>query len=182
MNQQQMTMLARPYATAVFEEAVRTDALASWANVLAAAATVTLDKRVQYLLSQPHQDSQRMQQFYVDVLGAALSDQQKNFISLLSAYHRLIVLPEISRLFQLQREAFEKVQTVRVVSAVPLDETYRVKLANALTKKLARRVELVCEINESLLGGIVVTAGDLVMDGSVKGKLSRMMGFVSGIF
>ncbi|MDX1900442.1 MAG: F0F1 ATP synthase subunit delta [Gammaproteobacteria bacterium] len=182
MNSDQLTTIARPYATAVFAEAVATQTLPAWRVMLFAASFLTEDAAVQALLMQPNLSAEKLAQFYCDVLAEILNPEQKNFIRLLAENHRINALPEIAKLFHQKEEEFNQTLTVRVQSAIPLTEAWCAELIAKLTTRLKRRIELVQEIDESVVAGAIVTAGDRVMDGSVRGKLARLKETVTGIF
>lgn len=175
-----MTTLARPYAMAAFEFAMQSNALPAWEAMLDAAASVTQDQAAQRLLASPKVSSQQLLSFYEDVLAKVLiSTEMKNFLRLLAEYDRLAVLPDIAVLFKSYRAAQEKKLDVQVTSAVELTPAYQQKLIATLTKRLQRQVALECTVDPNLLGGAVITAGDTVIDGSVRSKLDRMVKFIS---
>lgn len=178
----QLTTIARPYVAAVFAEAVAKNNLPTWRAFLDVASQITQNTAVQALLSAPHMNTAKLAQFYCDVLVNLLTPEQINFIRLLAENKRLIVLPEIALLFRLQQDEWNKITTVFVQSAVPLSDTWREKLIKKLSTKLNRQINLICEIDKSLLAGVIVTAGDYVIDGSVRGKLTRLKEAVSGVF
>ena len=168
------TTLARPYATAAFNMALQKKALAAWDAMLQSAALLVEDKRVCLLLSDPSVTKQKLADFSCSVLSSVLDTEKRNFIRLLAENNRLPILPDIATLFTAYRAAEEKTLTVQVMSAVALDESYKKKLAAALTKRWQKQVSLQCTVDLSLLGGIIVKAGDDVIDGSVHGKLNRL--------
>jgi len=181
MTTGKMTTLARPYATAAFEYASAHHAIPAWEAVLDAAARLTQDESVRKLLANPSITLKQMTDFYSDILASLLNTEMSNFIRLLAEYDRLPVLPDIADLFKSYRAEQEKTLTVQVISAVELDKGYQQKLSSALTKRLQREISLECSIDTNLLGGAVIRAGDTVLDGSVRGKLNRMVEFISGI-
>lgn len=174
-----MTTIARPYATAAFEYASAEKSISSWEALLDSAALVTADVRVQQLLSDPAITSVQLASLYSDVLEQMLDTEKTAFIRLLAENHRLAVLPEIAALFKSYRQAQEKIVTVEVTSAIPLGEAYQRKLSAALERRLQRQVSLQCQVDASLSGGAIIRAGDMVIDGSVRGKLNRMFEFIS---
>src|SRR6202035_1424898 len=91
----------------------------------------------------------------------------------LAENHRLLLLPEIAAHYEMLRSAVENTIDVEVVSAVPLDAAQAEKLERALSTRLKRRVRMQNAVDSTLLGGAVVRAGDLVIDGSLKGRLLR---------
>ena len=63
---------------------------------------------------------------------------------------------------------------MHVLSAYDLTDTQLKDLAGVLRKRLGAEVEMTVETDPSLIGGIVIRAGDLVIDGSVRGKLHKL--------
>ncbi len=179
MTQTKMTTIARPYAVAAFEFALDKNALPAWETMLDAASLVTQDASLQQLLTSPAVTSRQLASLYCDVLQKWLNTEMTHFIQLLAEYKRLSVLPDIAQLFKSFRAEQEKKLNVQVTSAVQLSDGYQKKLIDALTQRLHRQVMLECEVDPRLLGGAVITAGDIVIDGSVRGKLDRMIKFIS---
>ena len=179
MKLTKMITIARPYALAAYEFAVSKGALSAWGAMLDTAALLTQDQAVQRLLDSPEVTSQQLVSLYCDVLDKYLNAEMINFIKLLAEYGRLSVLPDIAEQFKLYRAEQEKKLNVQVTSAVQLSESYQQKLIDTLTRRLGCQVTLECEIDPELLGGAIITAGDTVMDGSVRGKLDRMVKFIS---
>jgi F-type H+-transporting ATPase subunit delta len=170
-----MTTLARPYAVAAFEAALEKNALMAWEGMLSIAAAVVQHDDVARLLDNPRITTQQLFELFSDVLSSVLDSEQKNFLHLLVENKRLPLLPDIALLFADYRAEHEKTINVEVVSAVTLDTIYQQKLSQTLTKRLHRKVSLQCSVDPSLLGGAVVRAGDTVIDGSVRGKLNRLL-------
>jgi F-type H+-transporting ATPase subunit delta len=166
--------IARPYARAAFQEAKRTKRLAEWAQALETGAAVVQDERVQDLLGNPSVTAEQLAQLVTDIAGAKLDEFGRNFVRTLAANRRLAFLPEISRTFDELKDTEEGVVDVTVTSAAPLDEKQQRSLADALAKKLKREVRLHCETDPKLIGGAVLRAGDLVIDGSLRTRLDRI--------
>ncbi len=169
-----MTTIARPYAIAAFEYALQKNALSAWERMLHSAVLLVKEKMIGTLLSSPSVDKTKIANLFCDVLSAVLDTEKRNFILLLAENNRLPILPDIAQLFANYRAEYEKSMTVQVTSAIALDEQYQHKLAASLTKRLKKQVSLQCAIDATLLGGIVIRAGDVVIDGSVRGKLNRL--------
>ncbi|MEX0431482.1 F0F1 ATP synthase subunit delta [Spiribacter insolitus] len=175
----QETTVARPYAEAAFDLAREADALAAWADGLAIAATVVADERVDAVLGNPRVDDERKAGLILEVCGDALDLQQRNFLRLLVNRDRITLLPEIRQQFDLLRADHEKTLRAELITAQPVDDAVRDRLARALSERLERDVSLEIRLDESLIGGAVVRAGDLVIDGSVRGRLARLTGALS---
>jgi F-type H+-transporting ATPase subunit delta len=166
--------IARPYAKAAFQSARQHNALDRWSEVLATASSVVQDERVAPLLLSPRVTSEQLSGLIADIGGNAVDDQSRNFIATLANNRRLALLPEIASMFEALRAEAENTADVQVVSAVQLNDAQKQRLAAALKKRLQREVRLHCEVDESLLGGAVVRAGDFVIDGSLKARLDRL--------
>jgi F-type H+-transporting ATPase subunit delta len=86
----------------------------------------------------------------------------------------LLALPEVLAAFVAHKAAYEKEITVEVTSATALTTAQQDKLIAALSQRLARKVKLNCSVNPEVVGGMLIKAGDMVIDGSVRGKLDRL--------
>ncbi len=171
----ELTTIARPYARAAFEAAVSKNMLDNWGVMLEAAAFVANQKEVETLLSSPKVSASQLSSLFKDTLAKVLDDEKRNFIDLLAENHRLPILPDIKKLFALQKANYEKTIMVDVETAVELSDGQQKSFIDALTKRLNRKVMLKCSNNPEVLGGAIVKAGDLVIDGSIKGKLNRLL-------
>jgi F-type H+-transporting ATPase subunit delta len=166
--------VARPYAKAAFEYARDTQALARWSQGLKAAAEIVADPRVAPLTKSPQWSAADLVSLITDVAGDKLDAGMQNFVRVLAENRRLLLLPEIAAHYEMLRSAVENTIDVEVVSAVPLDAAQAEKLERALSTRLKRRVRMQNAVDSTLLGGAVVRAGDLVIDGSLKGRLQRL--------
>ena len=168
------TTIARPYAKAAFAEARGEKRLGPWSDAIRAGATVVTDPRVEPLLGNPRVTSAELAQLVIDIAGPQVGEHGANFVRTLAENHRLAYLPEISALFDELKDEAEKVIDVTVTSAAPLDEGQRKTLTTALERKLNRGVRMQCHTDPALLGGAVLQAGDLVIDGSLRTQLNRI--------
>jgi F-type H+-transporting ATPase subunit delta len=168
------TTIARPYARAAFAEARADSMLDAWSGALHIAAEVVEDPRMHSLLGDPHVSTDQLSQLVMDLAGANLGAHGRNFVQALAEARRLDCLPEISALFDGYKDDAEGIADVAVTSAAPLDARQQQTLTAALTRRLKREVRLHCTTDPQLLGGAVVRSGDLVIDGSVRGRLERI--------
>jgi F-type H+-transporting ATPase subunit delta len=166
--------IARPYARAAFQEAKDNKRLAEWSRALQVGAAVVQDARVENLLGNPHVTPQELAKLVVDIAGPQLDELGRNFVQTLADNRRLAYLPEISAIFDELKDAEEGVVDVTVTSAAPHDEQQRNTLSAALAKKLKRQVRLHCDTDAKLIGGAILRAGDLVIDGSLRTRLDRI--------
>jgi F-type H+-transporting ATPase subunit delta len=168
------TTIARPYAKAAFEEAKAGNQLGPWSETLRTASIVVQDPRVQKLLGNPSVSTADLVKLVTDLTGPQLDGQSENFVQALAENRRLGYLPEISTLFDELKDEAEGIVDVTVTSAAPLEKSQREALGGALQRRLKRQIRLHCETDPSLLGGAVLRAGDLVIDGSVRARLDRI--------
>ena len=166
--------IARPYAKAAFEYARQGNAFAAWSTGLGAAAAIVADARVAALTKNPRFSAPELAGFIQGIAGSKLDQGMQNFIAVLAENHRLLLLPEIFAQFEALRAAVENTIDVDVVSAVALDAAQSAKLSEALARRFKRQVRLQNSVDATLLGGAVVRAGDMVIDGSLKGRLERL--------
>lgn len=165
--------IARPYAKAAFEVAGAAR-LGLWSEALRAAAGAVADPRVEALLGNPRVLPEQLADLLIDVAGGRLDEDGRNFIRTLADNRRLDCLPEIAALFEHLKAEAEGTIDVAVTSAVPLTEAQQRGFAAALERRLKRTVRLKCAIDPQLIGGAVLRAGDLVIDGSLRAKLRRI--------
>ncbi|MEL0166603.1 MAG: F0F1 ATP synthase subunit delta [Pseudomonadaceae bacterium] len=170
----ELITLARPYAKAAFERAKAQQALAEWAEVLNAAGQVAADEATRQLLTDPGLAEQKKADVILDCTGKSVSEEQRNFLTILADNRRLALLPEIATLFNSFRADLERTIDINVSSAFELSAEQQQKLAEALSRKLDRNVQIEAAVDKSLIGGLVVRTGDLVIDASVRGKLTKL--------
>jgi F-type H+-transporting ATPase subunit delta len=166
--------IARPYAKAAFEYARDANNFAAWSRGLSRAAEIVADSRVAALTKSPQWSQGDLISLIGDVAGTDLDAGMRNFLKVLAENHRLLLLPEIAAHYEEFRAVVENTVDVEVVSAVKLDAAQSEKLAAALSARLKRKVHMRNSVDATLLGGAVVRAGDLVIDGSLKGRLERL--------
>ena len=166
--------IARPYAKAVFQLAHAAQRLPQWSEALRATAIVVADPRVKALLGNPGISADELVSLVSGSCGAALDEQAQNFIRTLAVNKRLGFLPEIAARYAQLRADAERTVEVTVTSAVELSAEQQQRYADAMRKRLDRDVRLHCQIEPSLLGGAVIRADDLVIDGSVRAGLTQL--------
>jgi F-type H+-transporting ATPase subunit delta len=170
----ELSTLARPYAKAAFEYARDKGSLAQWSEQLATAAAVAAAEGMAKVLDNPSLTAEQQTQILNDVCGDALGNEARNFIAILSDNKRLALLPEISNQFDLFKANLEKSVEVEVISAFDLADETTARLADVLGRKLERDVKVSTSTDKDLLGGVLIRAGDLVIDGSVRGRLNKL--------
>lgn len=166
--------LARPYANAAFQVAVADKALAEWSAMLKTLAAVAADEKVSSLLKNPAMTAEKLSDALLAICGEEISAKGQNMIRLLADNRRLPLLPEISEIFEILKAAKEKSVDVELTTAYALSDALVEQLTQALQKRLDRQVKLHTSIDQGLIGGAVIRAGDTVIDSSVRGKLNKL--------
>ena len=167
----QALTLARPYARAAFAIARDAGKLAGWSDALGFAARVAADPRVAALLGHPRLGrDDAVALLAIDGADATFAD----FLGLLFDNRRLPLLPEIAGLYDELRLESERVVKAKVTSAAALPAAELDSIKAALKKRFGREVEIETDLDPSLIGGAVIDAGDVVIDGSLRGKLDRL--------
>jgi len=166
--------LARPYADAVFELAEASGELDAWSTALAAVAAIVSNEDVAALMDNPAITDATMADAIIGVAGDDLNAGGANLVRLLVENGRLRAAPSIAALFEQRKADAENRVDVQVTSAVAFSQEQQAALAKSLEKRLSRSVRLSFEQDENVIGGAVIRAGDLVIDGSLRAQLERM--------
>ncbi len=170
----ELTTIARPYAKAAFQFALDSQALDQWSKTLGQFALIASDAAVKALLLKPQLTAGQKAEIFVSVIEEGVDASIKNFLLQLADNKRLETLPAIYVLFAELLAEYQKTVDVNVTSAYPLSDAEAEKLLASLKARLGREVKMESEVDESLIGGVIVHAGDLVIDASVKGKLAKL--------
>ena len=166
--------VARPYALAAFDEAQRAEELVAWSDMLELLTDAVSNEQIQGLVSSPRVPKEQIESLVLALSGEKQGSTRVNFLRLLLENHRLILLPEITEIFQALRAEAEKTVDVVVTSAFDLTDSQKQKIASALKTRMKREIRLNCEVDPALLGGVVIRAGDRVIDGSARTRLSEL--------
>jgi F-type H+-transporting ATPase subunit delta len=168
------TTIARPYAAAVFERAKESQQLEAWSDALELLAALSSEPRMARQIDNPNVPRERIRDMLLEIGADSLPSEARNLVKLLAANNRLALLPEIARLFGDLKTQQRGIRQVHIRSAYALNAAQQKSLASALEKRLGAVVELTVEKDPSLIGGVEVRTGDLVIDGSVRGKLQKL--------
>lgn len=167
----EIVTLARPYAKAAYRFAKSESLTEQWSKQLAVSGGLVLNEDVSAFISRPGVSDEEL----TDLLcGDNADSEYVNFVRLMAENDRLSLLPQVVELFQLYREEDESVQAVDVYTAVKLSKKQRLSLIDALKKRTGKEISLTAHIDPSLIGGAKIYCGDLVIDGSLRGKIDRM--------
>ena len=173
--------IARPYAQAVFELAQEADDLSGWSNSLDVARSLLADGQVVTFLADPAFSNEQRLEFLTGLFAKAKATkvsgkdkQGTNFLKLLLENGRIGVLPEIAEHFEVLKAKVENVVDVVIRSASVISKKQQAAISKALRDRLGRDVKIETEIDENLIGGAVIKAGDVVIDGSLRSRLEGL--------
>ena len=171
----ELTTVARPYAKAAFEFARETGKLADWSAQLTLAAGLASDEEFARYLARPTLTSEQQAEAFLTDAGDKLDGTVRNFVTEIVHNKRIEALPAIAELFDAFRAELEQSADVVVTSAFELSDAQRTALAATLGQKLGRKIAIdEVILDRTLIGGVVIRSGDLVIDASVRGKLNKL--------
>ena len=165
--------VARPYAKAAFDFAVEHQSIDRWQDMLTFAAEVTKNEQMAELLSGALAP-ETLAESFIAVCGEQLDESGQNLIRVMAENNRLNALPDVLEQFIHLRAASEAISEVEVTSANALSDEQLTKISAAMEKRLSRKVKLNCKIDKSVMAGVIIRAGDRVIDGSERGHLERL--------
>ncbi|EFF4236768.1 F0F1 ATP synthase subunit delta [Escherichia coli] len=164
--------VARPYAKAAFDFAVEHQSVERWQDMLAFAAEVTKNEQMASVSGALAPET--LAESFIAVCGEQLDENGQNLIRVMAENGRLNALPDVLEQFIHLRAVSEATAEVDVISAAALSEQQLAKISAAMEKRLSRKVKLNCKIDKSVMAGVIIRAGDMVIDGSVRGRLERL--------
>ncbi|MGR9086579.1 MAG: F0F1 ATP synthase subunit delta [Gammaproteobacteria bacterium] len=170
----ELATLARPYASAVFKRAKETGKTDKWSQALAFMGTVLRDPAVSRIVDNPKISDERKSGLMLDLCREQGDQEIANFLKLLVYNKRLSLLPHIVRLYEGYKAEDEGYLEVDVLTAYALTKEAKTRLAESLEKTLSKQVHIKAAVDKSLIGGVLVRAGDKVIDGSIRGQLIHM--------
>lgn len=174
----EVSSLARPYAKAVFELARDASEYTQWSDQLDFLAAVASDATMQTAIKSPAISKQQLTELLLDIAKDKLSEQGENLLKLLVLNDRVSIVPDINEQFQQLRDEAEQVIEAQLITATEIDDKQKQSIESALSSRLGKKIKLESLVDESLIGGAVVRAGDWVVDGSVKAQLQELVGAI----
>ncbi|MFP3014012.1 MAG: F0F1 ATP synthase subunit delta [Arsenophonus sp. NC-QC1-MAG3] len=166
--------VARPYAKAAFDFAVEKQLVDKWQNMLSFVDEVTRNQQIGELFSSLIA-SETLAKIFITICGDKIDEHVRNLIRIMAENERLSMLPEVFKQYIQLRDFLELTVDIEVVSATILNEKQQFKISAAMEKRLSRKVTLNCEIDKSIIAGLIIKTGDLVIDGSVRGRIERLI-------
>ena len=170
----ELATLARPYATAAFKRSKETGTTSQWSETLAFLAAVILDPQIERAADNPNASKEKFTSALLDLCHSQLDSEGENFVRLLVANRRLDLIKVISEQFEQFRADDEGYVMAHVQTAYPLDEAELNQINTVLQQALGKQPRLQVQVDESLIGGVLIKAGDRVIDASVRGQIQRL--------
>ncbi|MGF1642858.1 MAG: F0F1 ATP synthase subunit delta [Thiotrichales bacterium] len=169
-----MNTVARPYARAIFETARDSGTLESWSENLQTLAAFAQEPTLLALLHRPDLTRDAAATLLIKSCGDQIDDSAQKLVRVLADNGRLAVLPEISQLYESLRADAEGIVEAEIIAAMPVDAKQQSAIVKALAKRLGREVKVSTRVDPTLIGGAIIRAGDMVIDGSIKGRLDKL--------
>lgn len=166
--------IARPYAEAAFSQALDEGTLADWAVFVGNLKMIISDENMRQVIYNPKLSDQQLADLIIELCGEAISQTQQNFVKILVDAERIALAPEIAGLFEQSKAAAEGMSEVDVISAFALDDGQLNTISDAISKRLGKKIDINASEDKDLIGGVVIRAGDAVIDASVKGRLKEL--------
>lgn len=170
----ELLTLARPYAKAAFAYASEQNTASEWSTVLQMLSAAVQDETFSAYLSRPELTPAEQVKCFAQVLGEQQTPSVSNFLTLLADNDRLSLLPEISAEFDELKSQDNNVVEVVIESALPLTSVQEQLLTHALEKHFNSTIHATVEVKPELIAGVVIRAGDKVIDDSALNKLEKM--------
>ncbi|WP_100753468.1 F0F1 ATP synthase subunit delta [Vibrio salilacus] len=168
-----LTTIARPYAKAAFDFAVDKGQLDQWGQMLSFAAQVANNEQIKELLTSSL-SADKLAEIFVTVCGEQVDVYGQNLLKVMAENGRLAALPDVNEQFYALKQEHEKEADVDVISASVLSDEQLANISSKLEQRFERKVKLNCSVDETLLGGVIIRAGDLIIDNSARGRLNRL--------
>ena len=165
---------ARPYAIAAFKQASEEGKLSEWGEMLELLARVTSDATMRGLIANPNVNNEQLAKLIIDVCGERLSATCRNLVRLLAENERLDVVEDIAAEYAQERARAEGLSHIDVTSAFELSDEQQKAIGESMSKRLGTRVDMSVKVDDALIGGVIIRAGDLVIDASLRGRLEQL--------
>jgi len=166
--------VARPYAVAAWRHAEAEGKADLWAEMLSFMANIIRDETMSRIVTDPRVDEARLSQLMLDICGGRISEAAESFVKLLVDNGKLSLMPEVSEVFAALKSEAGGAVDAKLLTAYPVNAKFEQAIAAAMQKKLDREVNFTTEEDKSLLGGVVIRVGDMVIDASVKGQIESL--------
>ena len=170
----EISTIARPYATAVFNFANESKSLSNWSDTLVLLSTIIQDEHIKSIIEDTKILDSEREDLILNVCKGKLDENGSNFVKLLVENKRLLILPEISQFFEeLKEDAEGSIEAEIIMAEKPNQKTVD-DLLKSLEKKFNKKIEGKVVIDKNIIGGTKIVVGDSVIDASVRAQLDNL--------
>lgn len=169
----ELATLARPYAEALFQVALKGN-LKQAAVEIDALAEVSANAQLRQFADSPKTTSMQVVSVMTSVVKLTLSEASINLLRTVIDNGRLAALPEIAAQFHVLANARAGVSDAVIYSAFDMSEEQVADVVTSLERRFARKLNASVQVQANLIGGIRVVVGDEVLDTSIKARLEQM--------
>ena len=170
----EISTIARPYATAVFNFANESKGLSNWSDTLVLLSAVIQDEHIKSIIEDSKVLDSEREDLILNVCKGKLDGNGSNFVKLLVENKRLLILPEISQFFEeLKADAEGLIEAEIIMAEKPNQKTVD-DLLKSLEKKFNKKIEGKVVIDKNIIGGTKIVVGDSVIDASVRAQLDNL--------
>lgn len=169
-----VSALARPYGLAAFKQAQEEGKVGEWGGMLELLSLIMQDPTVRGLVANPKVNDQELAALIIDVGGDGLSETGRNLVRVMAENERLGEMSSVAAVFEDERDRAEGRSHVEVTSAFALSDAQEKSIADSMSKRLGSEVDVSVTVDDSLIGGVIIRAGDTVIDASLRGRLGQL--------
>ncbi|VFP79952.1 F0F1 ATP synthase subunit delta [Candidatus Erwinia haradaeae] len=169
--------IARPYARAAFNFAIEQQNVDYWKKMLTVATLVSCDEKIKHLIKRPISPA-LLSERLMTIFDSQLDYKTKNFIKVIIYNRRLSILPTILDQFMKLCAMHENVIKVEVISSITLNQNQLTEIKIVLETRFSCHVKLHCKIDPSIIAGVILKAGDTIIDGSIRGRIKQLTGAI----
>lgn len=167
--------IARNYAEALFELAKKAKSLRGWGEMINEfASAMERDATLRLYLESPRISAAAKNELLANALQDRMPRLMVRYIQMLIKNRRQMLIPEIAREYLDLVDEAEGRMHVRVTVASESDDTLRQTIAAQLSRMFGKEVVPHMTVDPQIMGGVVVHAGDTVLDGSVRKRMSGL--------
>tara|TARA_B100001013_G_scaffold19747_1_gene11098 strand:+ start:585 stop:1124 length:540 start_codon:yes stop_codon:yes gene_type:complete len=166
--------LARPYANAAFDVAKSAGRLEEWSSGLNLLALAGEDPNLKAMIQSPTATTAEKAFKLAELFRDDLLDSVRQFVHVLAENKRLSLLAEITTQFEVRRADEARTLDVEVTTAVPLSDSEQNRFQEILERRFEQQINLTTAVDETIIGGAHIRAGDTVIDGSLRGRLAKL--------
>ena len=170
----EISTIARPYAVAIFNLAKEEKSLSDWSDMLAIMSSIVENKDIKLFIQDSKVLDVDREKVLLDICGNQINNSGKNLIKLLVEYKRLLILSEITLVFESLKADDEGAMEAQIIMAEKPDEKMVENLINSLEKRFDKKIEGKVVIDKSIVGGTKIIVGDSVIDASVREQLDNL--------